>query len=211
VKKSLLWAIAASLLAAVVVTVASLLQTPTYEASAVLLVAQEQGNGQNTNLGGGTEAGDGTGRTQTMIIALDTRPVAEEVIRRLGLEMSPYELLDNLTVEQGENTTLISLSYVDNSAVERVENTKFISLISYEDADPEEAARIAGTFAEVASERISEASATANDITATWWKKAEVPDAPASPKPLRNGLIALVVGLALSAALIGARRRVFGG
>jgi capsular polysaccharide biosynthesis protein len=200
-----LWTIAASLLAAVVVTVASLLQTPTYEASAVLLVAQEQGNGQDTNLGGGTEAGDGTGRTQTMIIALDTRPVAEEVIRRLGLEMSPYELLDNLTVEQGENTTLISLSYVDNSAVERVENTKFISLISYEDADPEEAARIAGTFAEVASERISEASATANDITATWWKKAEVPEAPASPKPWRNGLIALVVGLALCAGTALAR------
>jgi hypothetical protein len=38
-----------------------------------------------------------------------------------------------------------------------------------------------------------------------------LPDASASPKPLRNGLLALVVALALSAALIEARRRVFGG
>ena len=35
-----------------------------------------------------------------MIIVIDTRPVADEAIRRLGLQMKPAELLDRLTVEQ---------------------------------------------------------------------------------------------------------------
>jgi uncharacterized protein involved in exopolysaccharide biosynthesis len=43
------------------------------------------------------------------------------------------------------------------------------------------------------------------------WEPATLPDASLSPKPLRNGLIALVAALALSAVLIEARRRVFGG
>jgi capsular polysaccharide biosynthesis protein len=189
-KKLLLWAITASLLVAAVVTFVGLLQTPTYKASTVLLVGQrEQSYGKIHPIPNAPTPTPGRlqALAQTTYIALDTRPVAEEVIRRLGLEMSPKELLDNFTVEQ-------------------VASTKFVGL-TYEDADPKEAARIADTFAEVASERISEASAVANDITATVWEKAEIPDAPASPKPLRNGLIALVVGLTISSAALFAVRR----
>jgi uncharacterized protein involved in exopolysaccharide biosynthesis len=59
----------------------------------------------------------------------------------------------------------------------------------------------------VSSERISVKN-EANSMTAALYDKASVPDAPASPKPLRNGILALVVALALSAALIEAGRRV---
>jgi capsular polysaccharide biosynthesis protein len=59
----------------------------------------------------------------------------------------------------------------------------------------------------VSSERFSVKNC-ANSMTATLFYKASVPDAPASPHPLRNGLVALVVALALSAALIEARRQV---
>jgi capsular polysaccharide biosynthesis protein len=45
----------------------------------------------------------------TMIQAIDSRPVAEEVIGRLGLRMEPAELLDNLTIELVENTSFIVL------------------------------------------------------------------------------------------------------
>jgi hypothetical protein len=38
-------------------------------------------------------------------------------------------------------------------------------------------------------------------MTATLFEKASPPDTPASPKPLRNGLLALVAGLALCAGL----------
>jgi len=55
----------------------------------------------------------------------------------------------------------------------------------------------------VSSERISDAGARSPaNITAAVYEKATIPDTPGSPKPLRNGLLALVVGLVLSAALI---------
>jgi capsular polysaccharide biosynthesis protein len=197
VKKPLLWAITASLLAAVVVTVVSLLQTPTYEASAILLVDQkldQKEEEQLANVGGSGEEfktlpPPGPGRLQALaqmtMIAIDTRPVAEEVIRRLDLRMSPDELLTNLTVEQVETSQFVQMTYTDT--------------------DPERATQVVNTFGQVSSERISEASATANNITATVYEKAIVPDAPASPKPWRNGVLTLVVGLVLCAGTALAR------
>ena len=40
--------------------------------------------------------------TQTMIMAANTFPVQRETIQRLGLDMSPDELLSRLAVEQVE-------------------------------------------------------------------------------------------------------------
>ena len=121
-----------------------------------------------------------------MIHAIDSRPVAEEAIKRLGLQMKPAELLDNLTVEQLENTQ------------------RFI-VLSYEDTDPVEATRIANTVGEVSSELISERSAARIQLTANVYEKAGVPLAPASPHPLRNGLLTLVMGLVLCVGLVVAR------
>jgi capsular polysaccharide biosynthesis protein len=50
---------------------------------------------------------------QTMIPAIDSRPVAEDVIQRLGLRMEPAELLDSLSVEQVEGTSFLRLRYED--------------------------------------------------------------------------------------------------
>jgi capsular polysaccharide biosynthesis protein len=194
VKTLLVGALAASLLVAAVVAMFSATRTPTYEASAVLLVAQQEQNAgkiqpipnYHPHRLGGRQA-----LAQTMVIDIETRPVAKEAIRRLGLEVSPEELLDNLTVD-----------------VEQVGTAQSIQL-SYTDTDPMRARLVVNAVGRVSSERISEADAISNNITANVWKKAEISVTPASPKPLRNGLIALVVALALSAALIGARRRVW--
>ena len=51
------------------------------------------------------------------------------------------------------------------------------------------------------SEYISERSAAGSNITATVFEKAAIPYTPVSPHPLRNGLLMLVVGLALCAML----------
>jgi capsular polysaccharide biosynthesis protein len=185
VKKLLLWAIAASLLVAVIVYMVSATRTPTYEASALLMVDQkEQSYGKihpipNAPLGV---------YAHQMIIAIETRPVAEGAIRRLGVggSLSPGELLDNLTVEQ-------------------VESSRFIRL-TYTDPDPERAWLVPNAFGREASERVSVGSA-ANSMTPTLFNKAGLPDAPASPKPLRNGLFALVAGLAISSAVLFAARR----
>jgi uncharacterized protein involved in exopolysaccharide biosynthesis len=101
--------VVAVVLVAVGVSWASFLQTPTYEASAHVLVAQKQSD-QQMELAGQAGSGEmiktlppkGAGLqaiTLTMVQAIDSRPVAEEAIQRLGLQMDPAELLDNLSVE----------------------------------------------------------------------------------------------------------------
>jgi capsular polysaccharide biosynthesis protein len=157
---------------------ASLWQTPMYEASAQVWVDQKQGD-QQQNLAGSV---DGLQQlTLTMIHAIDTRPVAEEAIQRLGLKMSPEELLNNLLIEQ-------------------VESTNFIRL-TYQGSDPEQAKQIVNTVGEVSSERISQISAAGSNLTATVYEKAIVPDTPVSPKPVRNGILAVVLGLMLGIGL----------
>src|SRR5215212_1327256 len=82
----------ASLLVAVAVGVASLLQTPKYEASAQLWVDWQQGDQQNNlagNLAGGPririDIPEDRVRLQELTLmltyAIDSRPVAEEAIR----------------------------------------------------------------------------------------------------------------------------------
>ena len=114
-------------LAALGVTSASLQQAPTYEAYAQVLVGRHQ---------------EGPWQTLEyrelpiqMMHAIDSRPVAEDVIQRLGLQMKSSELLDSLTVEQ-------------------IEGTQFIR-ITYEGNDPVEATKIVNTVSQVSSERIS--------------------------------------------------------
>jgi capsular polysaccharide biosynthesis protein len=99
--------------------------------------------------------------------------------------MERAELLDNLTVEQVENTSLI--------------------VLSYKGTDPVQAKQIANTVGKVSSELISERSVAGSKLRATVYEDAIVPTTPVSPKPLRGGLITLVVGLALSAALMAGR------
>ena len=158
---------------------ASLLQAPTYKASAKVIVGQERGTGQDANLAGSVEGLQAL--TQTMIIYVNTRPVAEEAIRRLELETSPDELLGNLTVEQIETSQIIQLSYTNT--------------------DPERATQIVNTVSQVSSERISATSAVASNIEATVIERAIAPVAPVSPDPLRNGVLATVLGLMLGIGL----------
>jgi capsular polysaccharide biosynthesis protein len=194
-KTLLVGAITASLLIAAVVYTVSATRTPTYEASAVLLVdqegspAREVGNGKIQLIPLALPPEELQALTQTMIIAINTRPVAEEAIQRLGLDMSPDDLLSNLAIEQVVTSQYIRLTYTDT--------------------DPARATQVVNTVGQVSSERVSVKN-EANNITATVYEKAIVPDTPASPHPWRNGLIALVVALPLAslAALIEARRRV---
>jgi capsular polysaccharide biosynthesis protein len=157
----------------------NLWQTPVYGASVKILVGQKAEGDQSSNLSGTVQGLEQL--TQTMVEAINSRPVAEEVIRRLELRMTPGDLLGNLTIEQ-------------------IETTQFIQLY-YQDEDPQRAQKVVNTLADVSSERIAQASASANDITATVWEYATVPDAPVSPDPVRNGLVALGLGLMFGVGL----------
>lgn len=156
------------------------IQTPKYEGNVKILIGQDaQGSGVPSNLAGEVEGLQQI--TQTMTEAVKTLPVAGAVIERLGLRVSQREFLENMTVEQ-------------------VGATQFIE-VSYRDTDPQRAQRIANTIGEEFADQISVLSPSANAITATVWERGLVPDAPSTPKPLRYGLIGLVLGAMLGVAL----------
>ena len=174
-------------------------QTPVYEASARMRVGVEEerqkpGPPQEYELLAQNVEG-----LQQMVLevveAVPTRPVAEEVIQRLGLRMEPAQLLENLRVEEDPGTMFISLSY--------------------KGTDPQRAQRIANTVAEVASEKIRPEVRFGpfeypfeSHLGIHVWERASVPTPPVSPDPLRNGLLALVLGLAagIGLALLMERR-----
>jgi capsular polysaccharide biosynthesis protein len=157
----------------------SLIQAPVYEASIKILVGQQRDSDVPPDLGN-----DIMGLQQltlTMAEAVGTRPVAEAVTQELNLKESPEDLLEVMNAEQ-------------------IGNTQFIQ-ITYWDTDPEQAQRIVNTIGKKFSEQSFDVSPTASPVTARVWERAVTPQAPVSPNPLRNGLVALVVGSMLGLGL----------
>jgi capsular exopolysaccharide synthesis family protein len=155
----------------------SMAQTPVYEASIKILVGQERGITQDPNYAYGLQQ-----LTQTMVGGVSSRPVAKAVIRQENLQMTTEEFLgEHLSAEQEPNTQWIQVHYTDSS--------------------PERAQRVANAVGDVFSKQISEVSPNANAITATVWERAVVPDAPVTPNPVRNGLLALALGLIIGVGL----------
>jgi capsular polysaccharide biosynthesis protein len=176
-----LWIVVMVVLIAVgTATGASLAQEPVYEASTKLLLGQEPSkDAAVANLMGSVEGLQQL--THTVATAVDSRPVAQEAIQRNALQMDSQDLLNNLSVTQ-------------------IEDTQFL-LLSYRDTDPQRARDIVDSVSEVSSQQISEANATRDDITITVWEFAALPTSPVSPNPVRNGLLALGLGLMLGMGL----------
>jgi len=156
----------------------SLAQPPTYEASIKLLVGQERGTTDTPR----EDVLNLQRLSKTMAEGVNSRPVAETVIRQLGLQMDSKEFLK------------------EHLSVQQIPETQFIQ-VNYEDSSPERAQQGADIIGDVFSKQISEVSPSASAITATVWEPAETPDAPASPHPGRNALLALVLGLMLGTGL----------
>jgi capsular polysaccharide biosynthesis protein len=171
-------AMVAVVLVAATVVVASLVETPQYEASTKILIGQERGLE-----GAGMEAQvEGPQMlTATLAAAAQSRPVAEETIERLGLSTTPDVFLERLEAEAVGNTQFIELSYTDT--------------------DPERARVVTNTVGDVLSEQVSEVGQDNNRLTASLWERAPVPKKPVSPNPLRDGLLALVSGLLICVGL----------
>jgi capsular polysaccharide biosynthesis protein len=152
----------------------SLAQAPTYEASVKILVGQKSTG--DTNL-----AGDVAGLqelTLTVAKAAQTMPVAQTVVEQLNLpEQSAKVMLRNMSVEPDPGTMFVDLSY--------------------KSSDPKKAQLIANTLGEVLSQKISEVSLGANAITATVYAPATLPETPVGPDPVRNSVLALVLGALL--------------
>ncbi|WP_165874364.1 YveK family protein [Rubrobacter taiwanensis] len=158
-------------------------QTPVYEASIKLLIEQgpaSDGAAAPSNLRDGVQGVQEF--TATMAEAINTRPVAEGVVRELNLPWPPEAVQAGLSVQP-------------------VEGTQFI-LLSYRDSDPERAQRIANAYGEVFSEQISsELSPGIYPVVATVWERAVMPYSPISPNIPRNVLLGLAMGLMLGVGL----------
>ncbi len=157
----------------------SLLQTPTYETSVLILVGQKTTG--DTNFGA-PNVSDLQQLALTVAKAVPTTPIAETVVERLNLqEESARGVLKSISAEPDPGTMFVN--------------------VSYKDSDPERAQLIANTIGKVLSEKISEVSLGANAITATLWEPATLPETPISPDPIRDGIIALVLGSLLGVVL----------
>jgi uncharacterized protein involved in exopolysaccharide biosynthesis len=202
--KDVKWAVAISPLAALVVIGYGLYQVPRYEATATVLVGVDSPappTAPSTRVIEAGLKGQSGGKIQLIpnaspdslqeishrvTVALHSRAVAEETIRRLGLKMSPAELLHNLTVEDDPGTMFIRLTYTDT--------------------DPARARLVVNTVGQVVREHVMGGNAMDGyAITATLWEPAKLPATPASPHPLRNGLITLVITLMLSTVVVAVR------
>jgi capsular polysaccharide biosynthesis protein len=155
----------------------SVMQPPEYEASVRILIGQEHRRDPLSSLS--VESLQQT--TQTMVEAIDSRAIAEDVTQQLDSDMTPQALVKNMSVEQVGTTQFIEVSYVAES--------------------PKEAQQVANTIGEVVSSRTPDMNISANVITATVYERALVPDSPVSPNPVRNGVVALVPGLMLGVGL----------
>jgi len=152
-------------------------QTPTYQASVIILIGQKGGSSTDNLL---TEVQGLQGIMETLSTALTTRPVAQGVVHELDLPMSPEAVQANLSAEL-------------------VGTSQFIE-VSYADQDSDRAKRIVNTVGEVFSRQVAEVSSDTNNITATVWEKAVGSDV-VSPNPSRNILLALMLGLMLGVGL----------
>jgi non-specific protein-tyrosine kinase len=159
-----------------------LIRAPVYEASIKVLVRQHVPSGGPVDPGGLQGEVMGLQQlTQTVVEAADTRPVAEAVVRQLGLHTSPDNVLANLSATQ-------------------VHDTQFVE-VDYRDSDPRRAQLVADAVGKALSYQISEDSPSASAVTVKVWEQAQLPEDPVSPSPMRDGLVALVLGAMLGIAL----------
>jgi capsular polysaccharide biosynthesis protein len=158
----------------------SLLQTPTYESSVLILIGGKTTGDTNS----APDVQDLQELTLTVAKAVPTKPVAEAVVERL--EAPP---------EGGAGAVLA------NTSAEPDPGTVFVN-VSYRASDPKRAQLIANTIGVVLSEKVPEISQGANAITAKVWEPATLPETPLSPDPIRNGIIGLMLGSLLGLVLV---------
>jgi receptor protein-tyrosine kinase len=156
-------------------------QQKIYETSASLLIVQPQGS-QTFDA---VQASQVAARTYADVL---TSPnVAAMVSEELGGDPTANELVRTITAEPVAETQLVRLSA--------------------EATDPQEAKRIADTYAQVFTAYVTRSLTPVTRTRLTVADEAPVPGQAARPKPKLSTALALVLGLALGLALAALRER----
>jgi capsular polysaccharide biosynthesis protein len=107
--------------------------------------------------------------------------VAQGVVEQLNLpDLSAEDVLRNMSVEANPGTMVIDVSYTYTAANAHTAQ--------------ERAQLIANAIGEVSTKEIGDAMVGANPIVFRVWDEATLPENPVSPNPVRNSIIALLLG-----------------
>lgn len=147
--------------------------TPVYSSSAQLYVMSKGGISQLTDLTMGTQL------TQDYMVIVKTRPVLEQVIEDLHLDMDYKELGNKITVENPSDTRIMQITVTDK--------------------DPEVAKDITQDLAEVTADTVAKKMDVKSPTIIEKAYKAESPDSPSLKK---NSVIGALLGFILMAAVI---------
>jgi capsular polysaccharide biosynthesis protein len=155
----------------------SVRQMPTYEATVQMLVSQKNPGGPN--LGG--DIGGLQDATLTVAEMVPSMHVAQGVVEQLNLpDLSAEDVLRNMSVEANPGTMVIDVSYTYTAANAQTAQ--------------ERAQLIANAIGEVSTKKIGDAMVGANPIVFRVWNEATLPENPVRPNPVRNSIIALLLG-----------------
>ena len=174
-----------TLLCLVIARIVTLQMTPTYEATAELLVYQSQPAVAERPLAESYQAVLISERlVYTYSQMLKERTVAEKVVHKLKLDTDPIDLAKRIDARPIPDTQLIKVSVVDN--------------------DPNRASRIANALSGLLSQTVREISSSPVVFTAEikLIEPAVAPVEPIAPKPALYAIVAIMFGLTGSLGIV---------
>lgn len=166
--------LSAVLTAIIAFCISRFIMTPQYESTSALYVLTK-----STSITSLADLQTGTSLTSDYIVVVKCRPVLEQVIDNLDLDISYKELKEKVTVENPSDSRIL--------------------YISVRDADPVVAKEIADEMAEVASAYIAEKMAQDPPRTI---QNGYADGEPVSPNVMKNTVIAAAAGMFLAIVII---------
>lgn len=152
------------------------LETPHYTASTKILIEQKgKASGSPADIVGLQNL------TATMAELVNTRTVAQGVIKKLNLSMGTYSILSNLSAQQVNSTQLIEVSYTGSN--------------------PREVQQITNAVGTVFSQQVSGGKLGGDAADATVQETAVLPTTPVNPNPKLDIPLGVAIGLMLGVGL----------
>ncbi len=148
---------------------------PTYESTTSLYVLNRQSQGTTTY----SDLQSSTQLTQDYVVLVTSRSVIEKVISELKLDMTNEELVKMINVNTPTNTRVLEITVSSH--------------------DQKQAKEIADKVADVSADSIGQIMQTEK---VTRIDAAQLPEKPVSPDVVKNGIIAVLLGIIIATAVV---------